>query len=638
MGLRDALLGGSNGKDDSEEDGYQDQAYRYDTTSTERVQGAPVVAHGVDTELPEGHDDRDVTFASLRARGMLADGRTNPDAPIWLGIGTRRGRDVSIEQRSMFRHLACFGTTGYGKSTLQKNTFRQIAELGAGGCYIDPGGDDAEELIEILPEHRLDDVVWIEPGSTRGRVSGFNFLDTSIPPESEQFDHAVESLVADFRHMLGASQGWGARMDGVTASLVRASANTEYEFTPADLFYIIETPENSRRFAEAVRAADLELLADSADKIADVAENDANALEPLWRRFKDWVESPIARQFMSLRDSPIDIANAVDENKLIIVRMGPEDEDLKQMIGTAIFRRIWSVIRARAEMDRAERTPFYLLADEFDNLASQDGAIDQMLSESRKYRLSLFLSCQAPNQIQDVLPSLAANCDTWVSFSPGSPKDSRLVANNIGMDAETLQRDTPFHVWMTLDLPDRRQSSEPFRTYTLPEFPPMRTRDERDEMIMEYLHDHGLPTQTAEEVRDSILIRGGEGALEQSGALGLDSMVTEDNIPTDTILESLFVAAVRASEDNDGTEPVTTDRVHEEFETRTGVEMSEAKFSQQLETEYGERVEALREGTEKARLTDTGLSKLFEQDTGGVENAGGPAHRYILRESMKMLC
>lgn len=66
----------------------------------------------------------------------------------------------------------------------------------------------------------------------------------------------------------------------------------------------------------------------------------------------------------------------------------------------------------------------------------------------------------------------------------------------------------------------------------------MRTRDERDEMIMEYLHDHGLPTQTAEEVRDSILIRGGEGALEQSGALGLDSMVTEDNIPTDTILES----------------------------------------------------------------------------------------------------
>ena len=633
MGLRNVLFGGND--DDGGDEADEQLPYRYRTESTERVQGAPVVAHGVDTELPEGHKDRDVTFASERARKMLAHGRWESDAPIWLGIGTRRGRDVSIEQRSMFRHLACFGTTGYGKSTLQKNVFRQIAELGAGGCYIDPGGDDAEELLEILPEHRLDDVIWIEPGSTRGRVSGFNFLNTSIPPESEQFDHAVESLVADFRHMLGASQGWGARMDGVTASLVRASANTEYEFTPADLFYIIETPENSRRFAEAVRAAGLELLADSADKIADVAEQDSNALEPLWRRFKDWVESPIARQFMSLRDSPIDIADAVAENKLIIVRLGPEDEDLKQMIGTAIFRRIWSVIRARAEMDRTERTPFYLLADEFDNLASQDGAIDQMLSESRKYRLSLFLSCQYPNQIQDVLPALAANCDTWVSFSPGSRKDSRLVARNIGMDPETLQRDTTHHVWMTLDMPEKRQSSEPFRTYTLPEFPPIRTREERDEMIMEYLYDHGLPTQTAEEVRDSILIRGGEGALERSGALGLDSMVTKDNVPTDTTLECIFVAAVRASEDDDGTEPVTTDRVHEEFENRTGIEMSEAKFSQQLETEYGEYVEELKEGKEKVALTDAGRSKLFEQDTGGVENAGGPTHRRILRESMK---
>jgi hypothetical protein len=633
MGLRNVLSRGSDDEDDETAD--ENLPYRYTTESTERVQGTEVIAKGVDTELPEGHRDRDVTFASKRARQMLAHGRWDSDAPIWLGIGTRRGRDVSIEQRSMFRHLACFGTTGYGKSTFQKNSFRQIAELGAGGCYIDPGGDDAEELLEILPEHRLDDVVWIEPGSTRGRVSGFNFLNTSIPPESPQFEHAVESLVADFRHMLAASQGWGARMDGVTASLIRASANTEYEFTPADLFYIIESAENSRRFAEAVRASGLELLADSADKIADVAENDPNALEPLWRRFKDWVESPIARQFMSLRDSPIDIANAVADNKLIIVRLGPEDEDLKQMIGTAIFRRIWSVIRARAEMDRSERTPFYLFADEFDNLASQDGAIDTMLSESRKYRLSLFLSCQAPRQIQDVLPSLAANCDTWVSFSPGSPKDSRIVANNIGMEPETLQRDTAYHIWLTLDMPDRGQSSEPFRAYTLPEFPPLRTRDERDEMIDEYLYDHGLPTQTAEEVRDSILIRGGEGALEQSGALGIDSMVTEENIPTDTILVCIFVAAVRASEDNDETDPVTTDRVHEEFENRTGVEMTEAKFSQQLEMEYGGHVEELKEGKEKVRLTGNGLTKLFQQDTGSAENAGGPTHRRILRESFK---
>lgn len=607
--------------------------YRYAVEDVERVQGTSVKAHGIDTDpgLPDDAD-RDVVFAAERARQMMEHGRWDNDAPIWLGIGTRRGRDVKIDQRSMFRHVACFGTTGYGKSTLLKNVFRQIAELGAGGCFIDPGGDDSEELLEILPEERQDDVVWIEPGSTRGRVSGFNFLNPSLSPESSQFDQAVESLVADFRHMLGASQGWGPRMDGVTASLVRASAQSKYEFTPADLFYIVESPENARRFAETVRAAGLELLADSADKIADVVEQDSNALEPLWRRFKDWVESPIARQFMSLRNSPIDLAKAVENNKLIIVRMGREDRDLKQMIGTAVFRRIWSIIRARAEMDRSERSPFYLIADEFDNLATQDGAIDQMLSESRKYRLSLFLSCQYPNQIQTVLPALAANCDTWVSFSPGSTKDSRLVARNIGMDAETLKRDVNFHAWMTVGLSDQQQASEPFRLYSLPEYPPLLTRAERNELINEKLHEQGIPTQTAEEIRDAVLIRDGEGKLEQSGVVDTGS---NEQLLADSILEALFVTAVRESDDNDGTISVTTDRVQEEFERRTGVELSEAKFTNQVEELYGEHVDPTREGMEKISITDSGMNRLFSQDTGSAENAGGAAHRYILRESLK---
>jgi hypothetical protein len=125
MDLRNILLGGS-GDDDDEDEADEELPYRYRTESTESVQGAPVVAKGVDTELPENHRDRDVTFASERARQMMSNGRWDSDAPIWLGIGTRRGRDVSIEQRSMFRHLACFGTTGYGKSTFQKNSFRRL--------------------------------------------------------------------------------------------------------------------------------------------------------------------------------------------------------------------------------------------------------------------------------------------------------------------------------------------------------------------------------------------------------------------------------------------------------------------------------------------------------------------------------
>lgn len=177
MGLRDILFNSSaddqtrtDDESDEQPDDDAEWPYRYQPESTERIQGAPVVAHGTDTDpgLPADSSERDVTFADERARKMLSNGRWDDDASIWLGIGTRRGRDVGIDQQAMFRHVACFGTNGYGKSTLLTNVFRQIAELGVGGCYIDPGGDDSERLLEILPKHRLDDMIWIEPGSTRG--------------------------------------------------------------------------------------------------------------------------------------------------------------------------------------------------------------------------------------------------------------------------------------------------------------------------------------------------------------------------------------------------------------------------------------------------------------------------------------
>jgi hypothetical protein len=43
----------------------------------------------------------------------------------------------------------------------------QWAEAGYGFCYVNPGGTVPRELVERLPAHRLDDVVWIDVDRTR---------------------------------------------------------------------------------------------------------------------------------------------------------------------------------------------------------------------------------------------------------------------------------------------------------------------------------------------------------------------------------------------------------------------------------------------------------------------------------------
>jgi len=79
---------------------------------------------------------------------------------------------------SLFRHIWITGTTGYGKTTELLNMMVQWAYAGHGFTYFDPKGRDSRELLRKLPENRLEDVVWIEPGSTiHEKTIGMNFLE-----------------------------------------------------------------------------------------------------------------------------------------------------------------------------------------------------------------------------------------------------------------------------------------------------------------------------------------------------------------------------------------------------------------------------------------------------------------------------
>jgi len=126
-------------------------------------------------------------------------------------------REVGMEEFSWFRHLSMFGTTGMGKTTSQKNLINQIVRKGYGCVVIDPKGDMAVELMQEIPEDRLDDVIWIEPGSIKhpDKVAAINFLDPSVPKDHPRYDREVESIVDDLQAILKAEGYWGRRWPGL---------------------------------------------------------------------------------------------------------------------------------------------------------------------------------------------------------------------------------------------------------------------------------------------------------------------------------------------------------------------------------------------------------------------------------------
>jgi len=121
------------------------------------------------------------TVAGSYIREMLESGVDTAPSPLWIGYDedAQRGfREAPLQFESLFRHIWITGTTGYGKTTELLNMMVQWAYSGYGFVYFDPKGRDSQELLRMLPEDRLDDVVWIEPGSSEhDKTVGLNFLE-----------------------------------------------------------------------------------------------------------------------------------------------------------------------------------------------------------------------------------------------------------------------------------------------------------------------------------------------------------------------------------------------------------------------------------------------------------------------------
>lgn len=624
-------------------DGFE---YEYDEVDVDQRHGKPVIAEGL-------HDGREELYAGPYARQLMENAQQEPDQPLWLGLGTRDGRDAAVRKQFLFRHMGIFGVTGYGKSTLLKNSFYQLAAAGYGGCFIDPKGDDSKELMEILPEERMDDVIWIEPGSSREYISGFNFLDIGLSPDHPHYDTAVEALVKDLVKLLGAGNYWGPRMDRVAQNLIRAMHESQYDFTLIDMYYVLSDEESREQFADLVAEEGLDFVREYTDKIAEMDEDD---LEPLLGRFQPWVENKLARRMVAFRDSAVNIPKAVENGKIIIVRMGAEDKDLKRMLGMAVVRRIWAAVRARSDVDEEDRNPFFLFADEFDNIALNDETIPTMLSEARSYRLSLTFCCQYPGQLpDDVVEGMLVNCDTIVSFNPGSKQQAKYVAPKLDIDQQDLLNEVNFHVWMRVTLNRTMEKSDAFRVYTYPPYPPVRTNGEASDLIDRSLERNGRPKKSHKELQDELLFNHGRGLLEggeeSQAAQLIDAMDGDgeesggprpgkagsadgDETAMEAVLEGVFAARLQA--DLAPGEFVPVSDVRREVERRVGDTGYKSELSNVIERVPDEAMRREQRGGElHLALTDRGRTLVFDQDTGSSASGGGEDHRWVLREAYR---
>ncbi len=318
-----------------------------------------------------------------------------------------------IKDNDRFGHIYCIGKTGVGKSTLLKNMALSDIERGNGLCIIDPHGDIATEILDCIPEHRLEDVVYFNPKDLANPIP-FNPLKAVHP----NYHHLVASGIVSALKKVWADS-WGPRMEYI----LKNSLLTLLCYPDATLLDIQPLLTDA-----AYRAFILEYVEDAPLKRFWLTEYDKynrtfqmEVISPILNKVGVFATSLPLRNTVGQKSKGIRLQEIMDGKKILIANLskGELGEDTSTLLGCILITSIQLAALHRARQEIYKRVPFYLYIDEMHSFVTLSFA--DILAEARKYRLSLFMAHQYVGQLNErIRTAIFGNVGTIIAFRVGA--------------------------------------------------------------------------------------------------------------------------------------------------------------------------------------------------------------------------
>ncbi len=381
-------------------------------------------------------------------------GRTNYSASL-----DEKKFVFGIKRSDRRRHVYVIGKSGVGKSKLLELMLRQDIAYGYGVCLIDPHGDVIENILDFIPERRIEDVVLINPADTEHPVS-FNPL-ANIHPD---FRHQLtQSLIEVMRKQFGAN--WTPRLEHVFR--FTCLALLDYPKATMKGMVMMLTDRNYRQKV-------IEYITDDSVKrfwaieFADWSEKfDNDAIVPLVNKLSQLLSNPLLRDILGQSANKIDFEHIMNNRKILLINLskGRLGEENSSFLGAMFITKISQAGMARAAMSERQREDFYLYVDEFHSVVTE--TFENVLSEGRKYGICLTMAHQYVGQLWPrVQQAVRGNVGTMIIFRVGG-EDGKLLESEMAPVFEAkdminlgLQE---FYIKLTID----GETYDPFSAQTL---------------------------------------------------------------------------------------------------------------------------------------------------------------------------
>ncbi|MEK7137271.1 MAG: type IV secretory system conjugative DNA transfer family protein [Patescibacteria group bacterium] len=311
------------------------------------------------------------------------------------------------------RHLYVVGKSGTGKSKLLELLISTDIKEGKGVCVMDPHGDLVDAVVKHVPKERVNDVVYFNPMDIEFPIA-FNPME-AVKPELKL--RVTIGFIEIFKKIFGAN--WTPRLEHVLRQTTLALLDSK----GTTVFSILKMlSDKNYRQTIVSRIEDSVVKNFWVNEFAAWSEKfDNEAITPLLNKVGQLVSTSLIRNIIGQPFNTFNIRAVMDNQKIMLVKLnkGLLGEENAALLGAMMITKIQQAALERADIAEEERKQFYLYCDEFQYFATDTFA--EILSEARKYRLSLTISHQYLGQLNNVVrTTVFGNIGTIISFRVGA--------------------------------------------------------------------------------------------------------------------------------------------------------------------------------------------------------------------------
>jgi hypothetical protein len=329
---------------------------------------------------------------------------------------------LTIPNNRRAEHIAILGKTGTGKSSLLRYLLKQDIAAGRGFACFDLHGDVTDFVLrtvaaqeKIVKKDLSDKLIVVEPVDD-GYCVGLNPLEQQNG--SERFVQIAEfAQVLKHRWHL---DSFGARTDELLRNSLYVLAEnglTLLELTPL----LTHAAFRAKCLANLTNPEITQYFTLRYDQASEPMQSTMR--EPILNKTSAFTSDPHFRHIVGQQHSTFSVLDAIDRGQWLVLnlhkgRLGEQTITLGSLFLTTVKNALFS---------RKKRELFTLYCDEMQNLVSYGSGLDTILSEARKFGISVVSANQFLDQYPAEMRSAILAVGTHIFFQLSSP-DAQQIA------------------------------------------------------------------------------------------------------------------------------------------------------------------------------------------------------------------